>query len=270
MRSESSWSFHRIRAAIARRTLWRALGTITRVNTTHNVAALTFDDGPDACSTLPLLELLEAHGARGTFFMVGQVAQQLPEVVRRVLAGGHAIGNHSWNHPSFPMISGAERRRQLRATQAVLGPRASYLFRPPFGHQTLASRLDAAWLGYTVITWDVVAGDWQDQRASDIAARVLRSLAPGSIALFHDSLFFAAEPGHRDRSGMLGAVEEVLRQCAGRIRFVTVPELLALGRPQREDWRREGQLEWLSRLTDPAGRPWCAPDPNRSLVGGGR
>lgn len=264
---ESAWSFQRIRAAVARRTIWRVLGTITRVNTPLPVAALTFDDGPEARYTLPLLELLEAHGARGTFFMVGKAAQQQPKVVQRVLTGGHVIGNHSWDHPSFPMISGAERRRQLRAAQAVLGPQASYLFRPPFGHLTLASRFDAGWLGYTVVTWDVVANDWQDQRAADIASRVLHSLAPGSIVLFHDSLFYAMNPIYRDRSEVLGAVEEVLKQCAGRLRFVTVPELLALGRPQREYWRREGQLEWLSRLTDADGRPWSSPKSTRSRAG---
>src|SRR2546422_6863677 len=76
---------------------------LTHVLTEEPVVALTFDDGPDPVNTPCLLDLLSAHHARGTFFMIGVHAHQHPELVSRVAAESHAIGNHSWDHPSFPL-----------------------------------------------------------------------------------------------------------------------------------------------------------------------
>src|SRR5262245_56809812 len=82
---------------------WSALplGSIVRVATHEPAIALTFDDGPHPEETPRVLEILERHGARGTFFMVGKSARRYPEVVARAAEGGHALANHSWDHPSF-------------------------------------------------------------------------------------------------------------------------------------------------------------------------
>ena len=164
---------HRVFNAAAR----RVMGTITHVSTQDAVVALTFDDGPHPESTPHLLDILERHQAHATFFMIGEAAQRHPDLVQRVAQAGHAIGNHSWDHPSFPLISGRERRAQLRACEKAIAPYGQRLFRPPYGHQSAASRLDALWLSYRVVTWNLHAYDWLDHDANWMACGlVIRSL----------------------------------------------------------------------------------------------
>jgi peptidoglycan/xylan/chitin deacetylase (PgdA/CDA1 family) len=224
-----------------------ALGTITHVATHANVAALTFDDGPHAEYTPRVLEILERYQARATFFMLGDAAQKHPEIVRRVAQAGHSIGSHSWDHPSFPLISGRERRVQMRAWEQAVGPYASRIFRPPYGEQSLSSRLDAFWLGYKVIAWNVDAGDWWDRDAQRMAERLTSRVQPGCVIVMHDCLRPQPNADRRpkttqepcaDREPMLKAISLFLDQVNKKWRFVTIPELLQLGRPHRENWYR--------------------------------
>lgn len=225
-----------------------ATGVTTRVATRHAVAALTFDDGPDPEWTPRLLEILERHGARGTFFMVGKSAARWPEVVARVAAGGHALANHTWDHPSLPTLRGRYRRRQIRWCEEALAPHGVKLFRPPYGHITPAAQLDARLLGYRAVTWSAVAEDWLDDPAETLVERVERRLEPGAIALFHDRLYTTVDERFSDRRPTLLAVEMLLERWAGRLRFTTVPELLSLGRPRNwHDYHRP-DLAWLRRL----------------------
>ncbi|HEX2524363.1 MAG TPA: polysaccharide deacetylase family protein, partial [Terriglobia bacterium] len=136
------------------------LGTVTSVQTRVPVASLTFDDGPHPEFTPRLLDILRHHKARATFFMLGQAAQKHPEIVRRVAEAGHAIGNHTWDHLSFPLLSERERQRQLKTCADAIAPYGLRLFRPPYGEQSLASRLSAARLGYEVIMFSVDVGDF--------------------------------------------------------------------------------------------------------------
>ncbi len=209
----------------------RPLGTIVRVDTAEPALALTFDDGPDTEETPRVLDLLAAHGARATFFMVGKRAAAHPELVERVAAAGHAIANHSWDHTSFLHLDGAGRRDQLLRTAAALAPHATPLFRPPFGEQSVRSLLDVRRAGYRVIAWDVVPEDWRDDADELLVARTLRRLRRGSIVLLHDSLYRTEDARYRDRKPMREALAALLARLAPTHRFVTVPELLALGRP---------------------------------------
>jgi len=212
----------------------RPVGILVRVATREPAIALTFDVGPHSDDTPRVLEVLARHGARGTFFMVGKSVRRHPGVVAAVVAGGHAVANHSWDHPSFRRIDGPFRRAQIAWCAEALIPHApggARLFRPPFGEQSLASRLDAARAGHRVVGWDVVAEDWRDDAAELLAARVMRRLRRGSIVLFHDTLYVTEEERYRDRGPMLQALEILLGRLAGDFRFVTVPELLRLGRP---------------------------------------
>lgn len=226
----------------------RALGTLTRVETREPLVALTFDDGPHPASTPLLAELLEASGARGTFFMLGKRARRHPDLVRRIIAGGHAVGHHTENHPSLPMLPRAERLRQMRLGAEALGVASPALFRPPYGHQTLTTRWEAAWLGYQVVTWNVVAIDWLDHSPDVMLKRVLDGLQPGSIVLLHDALFDALEPRYADRTPLLTMVRALLQACLGQFEFVTVPELIRRGKPHYEHWRMVGDREWMRRL----------------------
>lgn len=236
--------------------LARVLGTITRVETEAPAVALTFDDGPDPASTPRLLELLARHGAKATFFMLGVQAAARPDVVRQVVAAGHALGNHSWDHPSFPTIPARERRRQIRRCDEALAPHATRLFRPPFGHQSIGSRVDLLVLRRIVVTWDLAAVDWFDHPPSWMADRVVRGVRAGSIVLFHDYLFRVFDERYRARDAMLAAVAAVLERLRETFRFVTVPELLRLGRPRRVGWWRRDPAA-LAALT-PAGTPASA------------
>jgi peptidoglycan/xylan/chitin deacetylase (PgdA/CDA1 family) len=233
----------------------KVLGTITSVSTSHPMVALTFDDGPHPEFTLRMLEILSQHQARATFFMLGKYAQKYPDIVEKVALDGHAIGNHSWDHPSFPLITSRERRRQIRSCGDALVPHGLRIFRPPFGHQTIRTRLDALLLGYQVVGWDIAADDWLDHDARQIAERVGEKMKPGSIILFHDALATVLDERYESREQTLEAVTILLKNIGDRFQFITIPDLLQHGRPRRENWQREGQKDFFSRLREPGGKP---------------
>jgi peptidoglycan/xylan/chitin deacetylase (PgdA/CDA1 family) len=243
------------------RTVTCIAGTITDVVTQERVAALTFDDGPDPVWTPRLLEVLEAYRARATFFMLGARAARHPAVVRRLARAGHAIGNHSWDHSAFPLLSARRRREQIRACQRALGSHGCRLFRPPHGAQTFASRLDALWLGYDVVTWNLSALDWLGRSGGEIADRLLEGLRPGSIVLLHDGLADAEEERFFDRAPTLDALHTLLHRLHGVFTFVTVPELLCLGTPHRVHWVRIPNADFLRGLkrASPDGAAYPAP-----------
>jgi peptidoglycan/xylan/chitin deacetylase (PgdA/CDA1 family) len=221
------------------------LGSITHVITTEPVAALTFDDGPHAEYTPHLLDILERHQAQATFFMLGQSAIQYPELLRRIAQAGHAIGNHSWDHASFPFITSRKRREQIRACARALAPYGQRLFRPPYGQQNLASRLDILWMRHKVILFNCEVGDWFNPNPHLMAEALVKKVIPGSIVCLHDAIRAHPEliptlrhQPHTDREAMLIAVDMFLTRVDSRLRFITVPELLRCGDPQRQDWYR--------------------------------
>jgi peptidoglycan/xylan/chitin deacetylase (PgdA/CDA1 family) len=214
----------------------RAYGTITAVDTAAPLVALTFDDGPDARHTPRLLEVLERHNARGTFFVIGAHARQHPDILRRIAAGGHAVANHTDSHPGLPLIGPGEQRRQIRACADALGAYGTRLFRPPFGAQKRLTYLNIRSLGYEVVTWNVLVGDWEYHDADELFRRISAGVRPGAIVLLHDRLVEPEDTRALDRGPMIEAVDRVLTQFAGRFRFVTVPELLRSGRPVRVSW----------------------------------
>ena len=218
------------------------IGTITHVSTSHHAIALTFDDGPDPNHTPSLLDVLGQYDAKATFFMVGASARKYPHLVRRVAEAGHAVANHSWNHPSFPSISSRERRRQLRACCDALAPYGVPCFRPPGGHLTPRSALEVRSMGYMVIGWNLNPEDYLARSAEAISGRILRELRPGDIVLLHDSNFHHPDT---DRDATVQAVDMVLKGIHQHYDLVTIPQLLAMGRPQRMNafWRPQ-TVQW--------------------------
>jgi peptidoglycan/xylan/chitin deacetylase (PgdA/CDA1 family) len=235
---------HRLFSAAAR----KVLGTITHVSTQDAVVALTFDDGPHPEITPRLLDVLERHQAHATFFMIGEAAQRHPDLVQRVAQAGHAVGNHTWDHPSFPLISGRERRAQLRACEKAIAPYGQRLFRPPYGHQSVASRLDALWLGYQVVTWNIAGYDWLDHDAKWIADWLANQIKPGSVILLHNVLYHTIEERYADREPMIEAVNMLLERVGDCFRFITIPELFQHGRPQRQNQYWKADIDWLNKL----------------------
>jgi len=159
-----------------------------RGRTDTSSVALTFDDGPSP-DTERVLDVLAAHGARATFFMVGQHAERHARTARRVAAEGHEVGNHSYSHPVFLYRGARETRRQLMRAQSVIeeasGARPRFS-RPPCGVRTPAYFSAARALGLRTVQWTVAGFDWKRIGASDIARRVLKGVSAGSIILLHD------------------------------------------------------------------------------------
>lgn len=217
------------------------------------MVALTFDDGPHPIYTPRLLDIFDRFDAKGTFFVTGAQAQAYPDIIDRIATTGHALGCHSYDHPSFPLISSKERRRQIRACSEALGGRDNKLFRPPFGHQSKRSYLEARLMGYDVIMWSDLAEDWAGQDADFITQKLRRVMNPGSIALLHDNLFNALDEKFVDRTPTLAAIERILAEFGSRFRFVTVPQLLSYGRPARALSFRPPDREFLSRLRKTGG-----------------
>jgi peptidoglycan-N-acetylglucosamine deacetylase len=173
---------------------------------------LTFDDGPSN-QTERILDALAEHGAKATFFQVGQCVERRPELTRRAREEGHAVGNHSWSHLSFqaPEISAAILRTELAATSAAIaeasGERPS-LFRPPFGrpwwareHEPGVNRRGlvqalATEQGLSVVLWDNDQADYQNdgRTADNLASDVMRALNPREpVVLLHDGCQRTAE-----------------------------------------------------------------------------
>lgn len=219
-----------------RRSRWNPLGTLVRVKTSEPLVALTFDDGPDPVHTPELLDVLDRHGARATFFMVGTAAGRHPDLVAEVASRGHCVANHTHTHPSLPTLPARERRAEIRRCADALAPHGSRLFRPPKGHQTLGSRLDTLWCRHRPVAWSASADDWKAHDPGWLASRVTEQLGPGEIVLLHDGLWDPENREDADRGPVVEAVDSVLGRCDGRFDFVTLPELVERGTPVRQSW----------------------------------
>jgi peptidoglycan/xylan/chitin deacetylase (PgdA/CDA1 family) len=231
------------------------IGTITHAETSDAVLALTFDDGPHPEYTLRLLDVLDKYQAKATFFCVGKFAAKHLDVIRQAAEAGHVIGNHTWDHSSFPLLTHRERWAQLKKCTEALRPYESRLFRPPYGQQSLASRLDLLQQGYQVVGWTHEAGDWRLTNASQIVEQVLRGIRPGRIIVFHDRIATARSSEYFNREPMLEAVQEILARLSGHYRFVTVPELACCGQLVRENWYYGADACWLNELIEEGDVP---------------
>lgn len=228
-----------------------AFPTVTGARTGAPVAAITFDDGPDPETTPAVLDLLARHGAKATFFLIGKRVAMHPEIVARIVAEGHAIGNHSWDHPALPTLTMAGVGDQLARTRTALAAAAPgvavTLMRPPYGDQSFASYLAARRQRLTPVVWSVVGADWADDDGPTIAARLTGGLHPGAILLLHDSLGSFGDARHRDRGPMLAALDALLA-ARPDWRFVTVPALLSEARPRRRWWVQRTDPAYLAAL----------------------
>jgi len=220
-------------------------GTITSVATREPLVAITFDGGPDERWTPQVLDVLAAHGALATFFVIGTYVDRHPELMQRIVREGHALGNHSHDHPSYPLVSSAERRRDLRACAAALAPypQPLRLFRPPYLDQCVASRFDSWRLGYAVVTCSRHANDWEDRPSEEMTGVLNETIRGGDIVMLHDAV---CDQRYRSRAAMIETLDAVLRAQHDRFRFVTVPELIAAGRPRREMWIKKPNVRRLA------------------------
>ena len=220
---------------------------ITNVTTQQPVVALTFDDGPHPVYTPELLDMLKRRNAKATFFVTGECAQRHPEILDRMAQDGHAIGNHSWDHASFPMINSRNRRLQIKKCQSILGSYDSGLFRPPYGHLNLLSRLDVFLSGSKIVGWNVQVEDWLDHPVEKMFTGLKKKLKPGAIVLLHDNLFYTEDLRFQSRTASFQALGQLLAEETG-FEFVTVLELLKRGKIVSRPMRGKGDPVWLDKL----------------------
>jgi peptidoglycan/xylan/chitin deacetylase (PgdA/CDA1 family) len=194
------------------------------------VVALTFDDGPSIW-TPPILDLLQEHDARATFFVLGSSVPGKEDVLRRTLAEGHEIGNHTANHLDPAAVSDGALVEQIRrgadVIEAACGHRPR-LARPPYGGapDRFAAAARQAGAGLTVL-WSIDPADWDKADSAPIVERVLRELRPGAIVDLHDGIPEDSS-GAPSRQATVDAVADILRELGARgYRAVTVSELIA-------------------------------------------
>jgi len=164
--------------------------------------ALTFDDGPDAEITPRVLDLLDLHQAKASFFCVGEKVAAHPEVVREIVRRGHSVENHSMRHSGFFGFFGFGRlRAELRSAQDAISRvtgKPPVFFRSPMGIRNPFLDPVIAHLGLTYITWTRRGFDTVARSPRAVLARLLRDLAAGDILLLHD---------RRTRSGVPPVIE---------------------------------------------------------------
>lgn len=193
------------------------------------VVALTFDDGPNGADTDAVLDVLAEEDVHATFFVVGQAAATQPELVRRIVAHGHALGNHTWDHAHLNIRTRSGIVRQLRKTDdaifAATGTRTR-LVRPPFGARSFHVLDELRRMEYACVLWSTpLAREWEYPGAATIARRILEASGDGSVVALHDG----NRGGRGDRREVARALPLIVRGLRERgLRFVTIPQMLAL------------------------------------------
>lgn len=150
---------------------------------------LTFDDGPDPEWTPRVLDALAEAQVRATFFAIGAQAQRSPELVRRIHAAGHAIGNHTYSHRHPWLMSQRAARAQVRdgaqALSDLIGTSPRF-YRPPHGRYRACMSDEAQRCGEKVVLWDVSAIDWGPLGTAEGIGKRLGEVKRGDIVLMHD------------------------------------------------------------------------------------
>jgi len=201
---------------------------IRRYGRRKHAVALTFDDGPDGKWTPLILDTLASRGVTGTFFIIGENAEVHPELLRRELAEGNEIGNHTYSHPNLALVGRRLTRLELSATERLIEAftnRRTALWRPPYFGDAEPTTNDelipvsiGQSLGYITVGLHIDPGDWQSPGTQEIIDRTLEQLDRGNIILLHD--------GGGDRSQTVAALGPLIDSIRARgYAFTTVTAL---------------------------------------------
>lgn len=175
---------------------------------------LTFDDGPDPEWTPRVLDVLEQEDVKATFFAIGQQAQRAPDLMRRIHAAGHAVGNHTFSHRHPWFMSQRTARAQVRdganALSDVLGVSPRF-YRPPHGRQRACMIDEAQRCGQRVVLWDISAVDWGPLGAAEGIEKRLDVVKSGDVVLMHDG-----RNQHNRPDQLLRVLPQFLRKLADR------------------------------------------------------
>jgi len=184
--------------------------------------ALTFDDGPNPYYTPQVLAILKQYGVKATFFDVGYLVADYPNIVRQEYIQENVVANHSWSHPNLTYFSAQAIQSQLTSTtniiQATIGVRPTF-FRPPYGAINNTVLAQARNLHYTTVLWDGSAQDWNLPGVNVIVGRILHYARDGAILLLHD--------GGGNRAQTVAALPIIIAILKSRgYRFVTLQQLV--------------------------------------------
>ena len=188
----------------------------------HGQVCLTFDDGPHPEITRRVLELLERHQARASFFCVGQKAEAYPEIVREIARRGHSVENHSHRHPNaFAFYGISLLRREVETAQAALTAitgRAPQFFRAPMGLRSPLLGFVLARAGLRYVSWTRRGFDTVARDPARVLARLTSGLVAGDVLLLHDS-----------GQASLAVLPPLLEQLAARgLNCVSLPQACSL------------------------------------------
>jgi peptidoglycan-N-acetylglucosamine deacetylase len=197
--------------------------TVSRVAAAGPYVALTFDDGPHSVNTPRLLNILRDRNVKATFYVIGKSVDLHPGIVRRTVAEGHEIGNHTYNHPKLSSMSMTAVNQELKRTEESIARACGVTpktMRPPYGAllQTQRQSIYDSF-GYPTIMWSVDPLDWRRPGASVVTSRILSGTTQGGIILLHDLHASSVD-------AVPGVIDGLLRKG---FRFVTVSQLLAMG-----------------------------------------
>jgi peptidoglycan-N-acetylglucosamine deacetylase len=165
--------------------------TLVRGHRGRKQIALTFDDGPHPAYTPQLLAILKQYHAQATFFVVGELAQKNPELIKAEIEDGHCVANHTYHHVNLTQIPGDYVATEIKACGEVLRQitgRPPRFFRPPGGDYDREVAEISEALGYTMVLWTNDPGDYANPGKDRIKSRVLRKLGNGGIILLHDGI----------------------------------------------------------------------------------
>jgi peptidoglycan/xylan/chitin deacetylase (PgdA/CDA1 family) len=183
------------------------------------VIYLTFDDGPAVSYTKRILDLLDEYDAKATFFELGENAKAHPQLTRSVVARGHALGSHTWNHKDLRNLRPKNLNRQITRTSAELtkiGGRPITCLRPPYGAVNARVRSAVHRKDLSMELWDIDPRDWRRPGAAAIARRVVSHAHKNAVSLMHD--------GGGNRSQSVRALKRILQKLSKKgYRFETLP-----------------------------------------------
>ena len=188
----------------------------------ERTVALTFDDGPDPTYTPQVLELLARYDVKATFFVLGRRVDAHPDILRQIVAAGHAIGNHSYSRAIlrgvWPDEIAAELNRGGDAVYRAAGVRTR-LFRHPGGMQGAFLPFITKAGGWQVVVWSLDPRDYTQPGPGEIARRVLEGAHSGAIVLLHDG----SPDGNQPRRQTVAALPAILEGLRARgYRFVSL------------------------------------------------
>lgn len=197
--------------------LVKQAGTYYMVHTQEKVVALTFDDGPDPLYTGFMLDVLKEKKVKATFFVLGENAKQNPDLLMRISAEGHEIGNHGYSHS---YTTGQFIRELVRTDEIVYQSiqQHTQFYRPPGGIVSKTILQGVKDKEHILTLWSIDSNDWQNPGPTRIIRNVVKSSFPGAIILLHD--------GGEKREQTIQALSSIIDQLRQQgYRFVTVSEL---------------------------------------------